>query len=88
MKTYQDFYNELKAEYPIISIANDDSIIELNVKAYEAKLDEWANNLLARQAEEIAKEQAELEAKAKREAAEAKLTALGLTSDDLKALGL
>lgn len=32
--------------------------------------------------------QAEAEAQAKRQAAEAKLEALGLTSDDLKALGL
>lgn len=88
MKTYQDFYNELKAEYPTICVADDDKVIELNLKAYEAKLDEWANDLIARQTEAIAKEQAEAEAKAKREAAEAKLAALGLDADDLKALGL
>ena len=37
---------------------------------------------------EEAKKQAEVEAAAKKAAAEAKLVALGLTSDDLKALGL
>jgi hypothetical protein len=40
------------------------------------------------QADEIARKQAIIEAEAKRAAAEAKLAALGLTSDDLKALGL
>jgi len=88
MKTYQDFYNELKTQYPTLNIGNDDEIIELDTEAYESKLDEWTNNLLARQAEEIAKKQSELEAKTKREAAEAKLAALGLTADDLRALGL
>ena len=37
---------------------------------------------------EAAKTQAEAEAAAKKAAAEAKLAALGLTADDLKALGL
>ena len=37
---------------------------------------------------EEAKKQAEAEAAAKKTAAEAKLAALGLTADDLKALGL
>jgi hypothetical protein len=37
---------------------------------------------------ETAKAQAEAEAAAKKAAAEAKLAALGLTADDLKALGL
>jgi hypothetical protein len=37
---------------------------------------------------DAAKAQAEAEAAAKKAAAEAKLAALGLTTDDLKALGL
>lgn len=40
------------------------------------------------QAEATAKDQAEAEAQIKREAALSKLAALGLTNDDLKALGL
>lgn len=40
------------------------------------------------EAEVAAKLQAEAEAQAKRAEAEAKLAALGLTADDLKALGL
>jgi hypothetical protein len=43
---------------------------------------------VAHQALETAKAQAEAEAAAKKAAAEAKLAALGLTADDLKALGL
>lgn len=40
------------------------------------------------QADEVARKEAIVEATAKRTAAEAKLAALGLTADDLKALGL
>ena len=40
------------------------------------------------QADEIAIKEARLEAEAKKAAAEAKLAALGLDADDLKALGL
>jgi len=88
VKNYQEFYDELKSQHPIISIGYDNQIVQLDAEAYEARLDEWTNNLLAKQAEEIVKEQAELEAKSKRETAELKLAALGLTPDDLKALGL
>lgn len=47
----------------------------------EAEVSAW-------QAEQQAKAQAEAETATKRSAALAKLAALGLTSDDLKALGL
>ena len=40
------------------------------------------------QADEVARKQAIMEAAAKKAAAEAKLAALGLDADDLKALGL
>ena len=40
------------------------------------------------QADEVARKKAIVEAAAKKAAAEAKLAALGLTTDDLKALGL
>ena len=40
------------------------------------------------QADEVARKEAIVQAAAKKAAAEAKLAALGLTSDDLKALGL
>ena len=40
------------------------------------------------QADEVARKEAIVEAAAKRAAAEVKLAALGLTADDLKALGL
>lgn len=47
----------------------------------EAEVSAW-------QAKQNLKAQAEAEAAAKKAAAEAKLAALGLTTDDLKALGL
>lgn len=49
--------------------------------------EEYAINKADREAEKLALQQLE-EANAKKIAAQAKLTALGLTADDLRALGL
>lgn len=57
-------------------------IIEREMNA--AELEQWEIDKAASEA----KAQAEAEAQVKRAAAEAKLAALGLTADDLKALGL
>ena len=62
----------------------DDLIIY--TKGVSAPSDETINAEIARL--EAASAQAEAEAEAKREAALSKLAALGLTADDLKALGL
>jgi hypothetical protein len=73
---------ELKTQYPTLKSGSDEAgYSELSAKDYEATIEQWADNLLAIQA-------VEAEAKATKEAAEAKLAALGLTPDDLKALGL
>ncbi len=48
----------------------------------------WDAQVVANDAAKEAKEEAEAQAAAKKAAAEAKLAALGLTADDLKALGL
>lgn len=69
---------------PMIKIHNleTDEIIEREMNAEElAQLAIDENNALA----DLAKQQ---EVKIAKEAAEAKLVALGLTTDDLKALGL
>ena len=75
----------LKSEYPSLRTGNDiDGYVELDDEAYEAKIAEWVTvhlNKIAIKKLEISK----AEAKA---AAEAKLATLGLTADDLKALGL
>lgn len=73
---------ELKLQHPTISVGSDEvGYTQLGAEDYEATIAQWADNLLAIEA-------VEAEAKATKDAAEAKLAALGLTPDDLKALGL
>jgi len=73
---------KLKTDYPTLRSGSDESgYVDLSADEYEATIAQWADNLLASEAEEAA-------AKTAKAAAEAKLAALGLTSDDLKALGL
>ena len=62
--------------------AETGEIIEREMNADELAQDK------ANQAEQIAKAQAKAEAEAAKAVAQAKLAALGLTTDDLKALGL
>lgn len=80
--TNNEIIEQLKAEYPTLRIGNEESgYTDLNTKDYEATIAQWAHNLIAAQS-------AETEAKAAKATAQAKLAALGLTADDLKALGL
>jgi hypothetical protein len=72
---------ELKKAYPTLTKGVNDQVIEMDADEYEATLAEWAENLLNQETKD-----AEIEAA--KEAAQAKLAALGLTADDLKALGL
>lgn len=82
MKTLEEIVLELKAENPTLRSGNDeDGYTDLNPEEYEAQIKQWADNLLATQT-------AAAEAEAAKTAAEAKLVALGLTPEDLKALGL
>jgi hypothetical protein len=85
MKTKSQIIKDLKLAYPVIKDGNDtDGYVELSDVEYDARIEVWANNEL----EELT-EQAEAEAKATaKAAAEGKLAALGLTTDDLRALGL
>ena len=66
----------------MIRINTGTEIIDREMNAEE--LEQWQKHQLEGQA----KQQAELEKAAKKSVAEAKLQALGLTADDLKALGL
>lgn len=56
--------------------------------ATEAEIAQIQKDAIEQEKINAAKAQAEAEAAAKKAAAEAKLVALGLTADDLKALGL
>ena len=79
----------LKIEYPTLKSGNDqDGYIDLSAADYEATIDLWADNIIAAQEAEA---QAQAEAAAlviDQKNATAKLEALGLTENDLKALGL
>jgi hypothetical protein len=72
---------ELKAQYPTLTYGINEEILTMSPEEYEATVTSWAEAA-------IAKEQAAAEKTAAKEAAQAKLAALGLTTDDLKALGL
>lgn len=83
--TKNELIAELKKDYPTIREGSDEQgYVELSAEEYEARIAQWADNMLAKQAQA----QAKLDEAAKKAAAEAKLAALGLTADDLKALGL
>ena len=89
MKTKSQFITELKSEYPIIQVGSDQvGYTELTPAEYEAQITEWADTLLAKQEAQALAETEKAEAETAKEAAQAKLAALGLTVDDLAALGL
>jgi hypothetical protein len=82
--TKQQLINEFKADYPTLTKQVNDDVITLDQDEYEATIDAWADATLAKEAK-----QAEALAKAEtKAAAQAKLAALGLTVEDLTALGL
>jgi hypothetical protein len=85
MTTKTEMIEIIRAENPSLRTGNDqDGYTELTPVEYEAQIKKWADARLAKQA---ALAEAEAQEKAK-SAAKAKLVALGLTDDDLKALGL
>ncbi len=82
MKTKLQIIAELQNEYPTLKVGNDDDgYTDLSASEYKATIEAWADNLIAEQKAETEKQEA-------RQAVEAKLSALGLTANDLKALGL
>jgi hypothetical protein len=75
----------LKKEFPTLKVGSDETgYTQLDADEYEATIAQWADVELAKDAKAEA-EKAQIETK---KAAQAKLAALGLTADDLKALGL
>ncbi len=89
MKTLEQKIAELKLNNPkLYSGSEENGYTELPQEEYEATIGEWAKNLPPepKSEEQILIE--EQEKAAKKAAAEAKLAALGLTAEDLQALGL
>lgn len=70
---------ELKAEYPTLQKGINDQVVELDAKEYEATIEAWAIEILAKEAEE-----AELAAKAAAKAA--LLERLGITEEEASLL--
>jgi DUF438 domain-containing protein len=82
MATRAEIIADFKNEYPTIRSGSDElGYTDLSPEEYEATINRWADNV-------IKKAQAAADKEAAKEAAHAKLEALGLTTDDLKALGL
>jgi hypothetical protein len=84
MTTLETKIAELKTKYPTLTKGVNEHVIELDADEYENTITAWAEYEL----EQVAAEAAVKVAEAAKEAAQAKLAALGLTTDDLKALGL
>ncbi len=80
MTTKKQMIELLKAEFPTLRVGDDDSgYTELSPDEYEAKIAEWADARLAKEAKT-----AEAEAKAATKAA--LLERLGITEDEAKLL--
>jgi len=89
MTTKAEAIKALKLEYPTLKSGSDKTgYTDLSLTDYEATIEAWANNQLAEEAQAAAQEADAIKAAADKAAAQAKLAELGLTADDLKALGL
>lgn len=82
MTTKLEIIAELKTQYPTLRAGDDEQgYTDLSPADYEATIEGWADNVLA-------KEAAELEAAKPLTAAEKLFNATGLTVAEYKALGL
>jgi hypothetical protein len=86
--TKNEIIAKLKNEYPILTKQIDQEVITLSENEYEITISSWAEAKLQEIKDNELYAEIEKQAEAKRQAAEAKLAALGLEPDDLKALGL
>jgi hypothetical protein len=71
-----------RVEYPELFKQVNDDRIKLTDEEYEATLAEWADNQIAKEAQDAERAEAE----AKKESGKAKLKALGLTDAEIEAL--
>ena len=79
MTTKAELIAQFKAEHPTLTKMENGEVIELDAKEYQATISTWADNTLQAQADEAAKV-AKANAKI---AAQTKLTALGLTEEEV-----
>jgi hypothetical protein len=85
MTNKQEIIESLKLQFPTLRVGDEDKgYTELSSEQYEAQILEWADAKIEADLK-IAEAQAKATAKT---AAQAKLAALGLTVEDLQALGL
>jgi len=82
--TKEQLIAQCKSENPVILQTINGEEIELTGKDYEDACLKWAEMRL----EQISYEQGLIQAESKKATVQAKLAALGLDTDDLKALGL
>ena len=88
LMTKAEIVAELKQNHSTIDKMVNEQIVTLDQDDYEATIEAWADAFLIKQNKRLeAEAEAELKATAKA-AAQAKLAALGLTVEDLQALGL
>ena len=85
IRTKAQWETKFREENPTIVYAINEELTTLSSKDYETTIAKWIETAFKNQEESIATEEKEATDKA---AAQAKLAALGLTADDLKALGL
>ena len=78
MATKQQFIDELKLEFPTLRRGDDDSgYTDYTAEEYESKISEWADNRIAKEAEQLAIQEAEIQKAAI-------LNKLGITADELR----
>ena len=84
MTTLNEMIEIVKAENPSLKTGSEElGYVELNDDDYNATIESWANARLEQEAKDLELAQA----KEAKDAAIAKLSALGLDLDDLKSLG-
>ena len=82
MTTKAEAIAAFKKEYLTLRVGDDEQgYTDLSSAEYEATIEAWADN-------QLADEKASAQTAAAKASAEAKLAALGLSANDLKALGL
>ena len=89
MTTREEMIETVTAENPIIRIGDDEKgYVDASADEKSKLISQWADIRLADEAKAAADKAEADKAEADKLAAQAKLAALGLTADDLKALGL
>jgi hypothetical protein len=79
--TKEQLVAQLKLEYPVLTYGINEEVFEMTADQYEQTISDWADARISKAQAKADVEQAKIEA-------ESKLAALGLTTNDFKALGI